>query len=114
MTKTTDPDVFLQALDAITLDDNSCCCTQEPFWDALQLALINTPDYSTIFCFTDAGGNDAEIMEGVIAMASSKGSKVRFLFLLFVNCCKAAVFVPSFPKNVIYTKHVKVISKIIH
>lgn len=75
VTKTTDADEFLEVLDAVTVE-SACCCIEEKFWHGLQLALINTPEYSTIFCFTDAGGNDAELMDGVLALVAAKHCKV--------------------------------------
>lgn len=75
MTKTTDEQEFLDVLDALALQ-GACCCLEEKFWHGLQLALANTPDYSSVFCFTDAGANDAELMEGVMALAAAKHCKV--------------------------------------
>ncbi|XP_071539177.1 uncharacterized protein [Panulirus ornatus] len=79
VTKTTNATEFLQVLEDLELDAG-CCCLEEKFWHGLQLALINTPDYSNVYCFTDAGANDAEIMEGVMALASSKHSKVSIIY----------------------------------
>lgn len=74
--ETTDADEFLEALDELEAW-GGCCCLEEKFWHGLQLALINTPDYSSIYCFTDAGANDAELMDGVMALAAAKHCKVR-------------------------------------
>lgn len=76
---TTEPEEFLTELDALEAF-GGCCCLEEKFWHGLQLALANTPDYSSIFCFTDAGGNDAELMEGVIAVATKKHCQVRTVY----------------------------------
>lgn len=65
-------------LDALTAS-GGCCCREELFWHGLQLALINTPDYSTIFCFTDAGAHDAELMDGVLALVAAKHCQVSRL-----------------------------------
>ena len=56
---------------------HSCCCTQEPVWSALSAAVSATPDYSNIYIFTDAGGNDANIMESVMADAEAAHVKVN-------------------------------------
>lgn len=78
VTKTSDAEEFLKVLNAVNAD-GGCCCIQEKFWHGLQLSLINTPDYSTIFCFTDAGANDAELMEGVLALVTAKHCKVNWI-----------------------------------
>lgn len=68
--------MFLSKLDALEAF-GGCCCVEEKFWHGLQLALAYTPDYTSIFCFTDAGANDAELMDSVVALAVAKHCKVR-------------------------------------
>ncbi|MPC19373.1 von Willebrand factor A domain-containing protein 7 [Portunus trituberculatus] len=79
VTKTSDAEEFLAVLDTVKAS-GGCCCMQEKFWHGLQLSLINTPDYSTIFCFTDAGANDAELMDGVLALVTAKHCKVNIIY----------------------------------
>ncbi|XP_071539179.1 uncharacterized protein [Panulirus ornatus] len=79
VTMTADADEFLEDLDSLEAF-GGCCCLEEKFWSGLRLALTSTPDYSNIYCFTDAGANDAEIMEGVIALASNKHCKVNIVY----------------------------------
>ncbi|KAG0711995.1 von Willebrand factor A domain-containing protein 7 [Chionoecetes opilio] len=79
VTKTSDEEEFLKVLDAVEAS-GGCCCVQEKFWHGLQLSLINAPDYTTIFCFTDAGANDAELMEGVLALVTAKHCKVNIIY----------------------------------
>ncbi|XP_063870584.1 uncharacterized protein LOC135105875 isoform X2 [Scylla paramamosain] len=79
VTKTSNAEEFLAVLDTVVAS-GGCCCIQEKFWHGLQLSLINTPDYSTIFCFTDAGANDAELMEGVLALVAAKHCKVNIIY----------------------------------
>lgn len=79
VTETTDSDVFLSELDKLEAF-GGCCCLEEKFWHGLQLALANTPDYTSIFCFTDAGANDAELMDSVLALAIAKRCKVTVVY----------------------------------
>ncbi|KAK7079818.1 hypothetical protein SK128_002467, partial [Halocaridina rubra] len=79
VTSTTDAEVFLQELDKLDAY-GGCCCVEENFWGALELALAYTPDYSSIYCFTDAGGNDRHLMEGSIALAAAKHCQVTIIF----------------------------------
>lgn len=58
---------------------------EEKFWHGLQLALAYTPDYSSIYCFTDAGSNDAELMDSVLALAIAKSCKVSDIFVFTVQ-----------------------------
>ena len=76
-TITEDPAEFLAAVDALEPTD-ACCCVQEPVWHALQVAVRHTPEYSDIYIFTDAGGNDAKIMHSVMSQAESKNVKVGY------------------------------------
>ena len=73
--RTTDSDEFLAAVDALQAGGGAGY-VEEMVWSALQLALIETPDYSNIYIFTDAGGYDYELMDGDIAMAQSKNAIV--------------------------------------
>ncbi|XP_069161847.1 uncharacterized protein [Procambarus clarkii] len=79
VTLTADPDEFLDELKLLDAF-GGCCCVEEKFWHGLRLALDNTPDYSNIYCFTDAGANDAELMDGVIALATSKHCKITIIY----------------------------------
>ncbi|XP_064098435.1 von Willebrand factor A domain-containing protein 7-like [Macrobrachium nipponense] len=78
VTKTDDPAAFLAAVDALYPDGGGDF--PEMFWGGLQLALTNTPEYGAIFCFTDATGKDGELMNGNIAMAQEKNTKVTIVF----------------------------------
>ncbi|XP_068223894.1 LOW QUALITY PROTEIN: uncharacterized protein [Palaemon carinicauda] len=79
VTATSEADVFLADLNKLDAY-GGCCCTEENFWAALELALANTPDYSSVFCFTDAGGNDKQLMEGSIALATAKHCQVTIIY----------------------------------
>ena len=79
VTETSDSTEFLEELDKLEAF-GGCCCLEEKFWHGLQLALAYTPDYSNIYCFTDAGANDAELMESVLALTIAKHCKVSDLF----------------------------------
>ena len=52
----------------------------EPVWSALQDALITTPDYSTLYLFTDAGGKDYQLKNGDFAMAQEKNIMCTTIF----------------------------------
>ncbi|XP_063870578.1 uncharacterized protein LOC135105872 [Scylla paramamosain] len=78
VTETSNSAEFLEELDKLEAF-GGCCCLEEKFWHGLQLALAYTPDYSNIYCFTDAGANDAELMESVLALAISKHCKVTIV-----------------------------------
>ncbi|XP_068237397.1 von Willebrand factor A domain-containing protein 7-like [Palaemon carinicauda] len=78
VTKTDDPKEFLAAVDALYPDGGGDF--PEMFWGGLQLALTNTPEYGAIFCFTDATGKDGELLDGNIAMAQEKNTKVTLVF----------------------------------
>ncbi|XP_042873278.1 von Willebrand factor A domain-containing protein 7-like [Penaeus japonicus] len=77
--KTTDPQVFMDAVNDLTAS-GGCCGIEEKFWGGLQLALSMTPNYGDIFCFTDAGGNDGELMQGDIAVAQQQHNKVTIIY----------------------------------
>ncbi|XP_063613332.1 von Willebrand factor A domain-containing protein 7-like [Penaeus indicus] len=77
--KTTDPQEFMDAVNALHAS-GGCCGIEERFWGGLQLALSMTPNYGDIFCFTDAGGNDGELMEGDIAVAQQQHNKVTIIY----------------------------------
>ncbi|XP_064083933.1 LOW QUALITY PROTEIN: uncharacterized protein LOC135199706 [Macrobrachium nipponense] len=79
VTATSEADIFLADLNKLDAY-GGCCCTEENFWAALELALANTPDYSSVFCFTDAGGNDKQLMEGSIALATAKHCQVTVIY----------------------------------
>ncbi|XP_066942227.1 LOW QUALITY PROTEIN: uncharacterized protein [Macrobrachium rosenbergii] len=79
VTATSEADIFLADLNKLDAY-GGCCCTEENFWAALELALVNTPDYSSVFCFTDAGGNDKQLMEGSIALATAKHCQVTVIY----------------------------------
>ncbi|KAK7087106.1 hypothetical protein SK128_001407 [Halocaridina rubra] len=75
MTKTSDPKVFLDAVNALYASGGD-----ENFCQALQLALSATPDYGDIFCFTDDRAQDAaELMESVTALAQQQHNKVTII-----------------------------------
>ncbi|XP_063592197.1 von Willebrand factor A domain-containing protein 7-like [Penaeus indicus] len=78
LTKTDDPEVFLDAVNALHAEYGGDA--PELFWHGLQLALSNTPDYGNVFCFTDAGGKDGAIMESMIALAQSRAMKVNIVY----------------------------------
>ncbi|XP_037789699.1 von Willebrand factor A domain-containing protein 7-like [Penaeus monodon] len=78
LTKTDDPEVFLDAVNALHAEYGGD--VPELFWHGLQLALSNTPDYGNVFCFTDAGGKDGAIMESMIALAQSRAMKVNIIY----------------------------------
>lgn len=84
VTETTDSDLFLSELDKLDAF-GGCCCLEEKFWHGLQLSLAYTPDYTSIFCFTDAGANDAELMDSVLALAIAKRCKVGDGFGNFIR-----------------------------
>ncbi|XP_076041572.1 uncharacterized protein LOC143025573 [Oratosquilla oratoria] len=79
VTQTSDPQEFLTAIDSLSAF-GGCCCLEEKAWHGLQQALSATPDYSDVFLFTDAGANDAELMEGVIAVAEKKHSRISIVY----------------------------------
>ncbi|XP_027213280.2 von Willebrand factor A domain-containing protein 7 [Penaeus vannamei] len=78
LTKTDDPEVFLDAVNALHAQYGGDA--PELFWHGLQLALSSTPDYGNVFCFTDAGGKDGVIMESMIALAQSRAMKVNIVY----------------------------------
>ncbi|CAL4124402.1 unnamed protein product, partial [Meganyctiphanes norvegica] len=76
--KTEDADEFLAAVNDLTASGGGDL--PEMFWQALQLALANTPDYGDIFSFTDAGGKDGDIMESMISLAEQRHTKVSIIY----------------------------------
>ncbi|XP_066988302.1 uncharacterized protein [Macrobrachium rosenbergii] len=84
VTKTDDAKAFLAAVDALYPHGGGSDYS-EMFWSGVQLALTNTPEYGTIFCFTDATGKDGELMDGDIAMAQEKNTKVTVVFSINNN-----------------------------
>ncbi|KAK7087105.1 hypothetical protein SK128_001406 [Halocaridina rubra] len=75
LTKTDDPQVFLDAVNALYATNSD-----ELFCAALQLALSATPDYGSIFCFTDDRAQDAaELMESVTALAQLQHNSVTVI-----------------------------------
>ncbi|XP_076061129.1 uncharacterized protein LOC143036957 [Oratosquilla oratoria] len=77
--KTDDPDVFLKAVNALRASGGGTLL-EEMFWPALEMALDNTPEYGDIFCFTDAGSKEGQMMEGMIARAQQQHSKVNVIY----------------------------------
>ncbi|XP_042873279.1 von Willebrand factor A domain-containing protein 7-like [Penaeus japonicus] len=78
LTKTDDPEVFLEAVNALQAQYGGDA--PELFWHGLQLALSSTPDYGNVYCFTDAGAKDGGIMESMIALAQSRSMKVNIVY----------------------------------
>ncbi|XP_063860185.1 von Willebrand factor A domain-containing protein 7-like [Scylla paramamosain] len=78
VTKTDNPDDFLNAVNS--LKPHGGDDIPEMYWQGLQLALSNTPDYGNIFSFTDAGGKDGNIMESVISLAQERNIKVTVVY----------------------------------
>ncbi|MPC24810.1 von Willebrand factor A domain-containing protein 7 [Portunus trituberculatus] len=78
VTKTDNPDDFLDAVNSLRPHGGDDI--PEMYWQGLQLALSNTPDYGTIFSFTDAGGKDGNIMESVISLAQERNIKVTVVY----------------------------------
>lgn len=78
VTKTDDSDEFLAAVNKLNAFEGGDI--PEMYWQGLQLALTNTPDYGNVFSFTDAEGKDGEIMESVISLAQERNIKVTVIF----------------------------------
>ncbi|ROT70713.1 putative von Willebrand factor A domain-containing protein 7 [Penaeus vannamei] len=74
---TSDAQVFLDAVRSLYAHGGGD--GPEMFWGGLQMALKATPDYGSLFCFTDADGKDGELMEGLISLAQQKHVKVTVI-----------------------------------
>jgi len=76
LTKTTDPSIFLEAVEKL---DTSGSGT-ELVWSSVMLALTNTIPHSNIIVFTDEPGDDQEKKDSVIALAQNQHTQVSVVF----------------------------------
>ena len=79
LTKTTDPDVFLDAVNGLEASGGRSGDTPEMFWGGLLMALQNSPMNTDIICFTDAVAKDGEKIPSCYASAQENHARVSII-----------------------------------